>query len=168
VYAAGWDPGSFSLGYYVGIAHADNYETLYGHMLGQPAVRAGQAVAAGQRIGAVDNSGYSFGDHLHFMVRRFGSLVNPRTVLAFADGGLITEPVIGAGMRSGRGYLFGEAGWELVTPLGAGRRDAPGEGVAVHFNGPVEIVATDRRAAERAAGDIGWSVQTALKRRGLR
>ncbi|HLS55743.1 MAG TPA: phage tail tape measure protein [Zeimonas sp.] len=168
VYAAGWDPGSFSLGYYVGIAHADNYETLYGHMLGQPAVRAGQAVAAGQRIGAVDNSGYSFGDHLHFMVRRFGNLVNPRTVLAFADGGLITEPVIGAGMRSGRGYLFGEAGWELVTPLGAGRRDAPGEGVAVHFNGPVEIVATDRRAAERAAGDIGWSVQTALKRRGLR
>ena len=53
----------------------------------------------------------------------------------------------------------------------AGRRagDAAGGagGVTVQFLGHTEIVATDRREAERAAGDIGWGVRTALRRRGL-
>lgn len=170
VYAAGWDYNDFSLGYYVGITHADGYQTLYGHLLRQPLVRVGQEVAAGQMIGQVDNTGYSFGDHLHFMVRRNGQLINPRQVLAFAGGGWITEPVFGTGMRTGRGYLFGEAGWEKVTPIGAeGARssDRESEAVAVHFHGPVEIIATDRREAERAAGDIAWGVRTRLRRKGV-
>ncbi|MDI3341891.1 MAG: hypothetical protein QJR03_15305 [Sphaerobacter sp.] len=53
----------------------------------------------------------------------------------------------------------------------AGRRagDAAGGagGVTVQFLGHTEIVATDRREAERAAGDIGWGVRTALRRRGM-
>jgi hypothetical protein len=34
----------------------------------------------------------------------------------YADGGLITEPVLGVGQRSGDPYVFGEAGVETVTP----------------------------------------------------
>lgn len=37
-----------------------------------------------------------------------------------AGGGVLTEPVAGVGMRSGRQYLLGEAGPEAVVPLGRG------------------------------------------------
>jgi len=36
----------------------------------------------------------------------------------FASGGVINEPVVGVGQRSGRGYIMGEAGPEAVVPLG--------------------------------------------------
>ena len=34
-----------------------------------------------------------------------------------ASGGLITEPIVGKGLRTGSTHVFGEAGAELVTPL---------------------------------------------------
>ena len=162
VYAAGYDYSDYSLGYYVGINHADGYQTLYGHMWRQPDVRAGQQVAAGQKIGGVDSTGYSFGDHLHFMVRKNGQLINPRQILAFARGGVINEPVVGLGMRSGSGYLLGESGPEEVTPLGAGGRRA----VEVNFRGPVTINAESERAAVRSARRVGWGVSEVLRQRG--
>lgn len=39
---------------------------------------------------------------------------------AFGNGGRITEPIVGFGMRSGGGYLFGEKGNETVVPDGGG------------------------------------------------
>jgi len=47
--------------------------------------------------------------------------VNPRRVRKFARGGLITEPVVGVGMRSGDEYRLGEAGVEAIGPLRGGR-----------------------------------------------
>lgn len=44
----------------------------------------------------------------------------------YAQGGIIPEPVIGVGLRSGRGYGFGEAGPEAVVPL-RGSAAGPGE-----------------------------------------
>ena len=41
------------------------------------AVYAGQRVYAGQVIGYVGNTGYSFGNHLHFEVYKNGTRVNP-------------------------------------------------------------------------------------------
>jgi hypothetical protein len=38
----------------------------------------------------------------------------------YGSGGIIPEPVIGVGLRSGHGYGFGENGPELVTPAGRG------------------------------------------------
>lgn len=38
----------------------------------------------------------------------------------WADGGMINEPSIITGMRSGKSYLAGEAGPEMVVPAGAG------------------------------------------------
>lgn len=36
----------------------------------------------------------------------------------YGNGGIISEPVIGRGMNSGRGYVLGERGSEMVTPIG--------------------------------------------------
>ena len=49
--------------------HGDGYYTLYGHQ-SSFSVKKGQKVSAGQRIGAVGNTGASFGNHLHFEVRK--------------------------------------------------------------------------------------------------
>lgn len=46
-------------------------------------------------------------------------------VFGFADGGVITEPIAGVGMKSGSRYTFGEEGAEAITPLnkGAGKAE---------------------------------------------
>jgi phage-related protein len=36
----------------------------------------------------------------------------------YGNGGMITEPVLGRGLNSGRGYMIGERGSEMVTPVG--------------------------------------------------
>ena len=38
------------------------------------------------------------------------------SIMAFAGGGVISEPVLGKGLSSGKGYLLGENGPETVTP----------------------------------------------------
>jgi len=45
-----------------------------------------------------------------------------------AHGGMITEKILGIG-RSGRRYMFGEAGAEMVTPL-----DQMGGGTSITLN----------------------------------
>lgn len=49
----------------------------------------------------------------------------------FGNGGMITEPVIGVGQRSGQGYMFGERGNEMVTPVGRGG----GNTINIYVNG---------------------------------
>jgi hypothetical protein len=53
------------------------------------------------------------------------------TLRGFADGGWVTEPVVGRGLRSGAGYAFGERGPEFVSPGGG----ATTVQVVVHVNG---------------------------------
>jgi len=74
---AGW------LGAYgnaVVVDHGGGISTLYGHM-SSVAVREGQQVSAGQKLGAVGSTGWSTGPHLHFEVRQNGDPVNPWTYL---------------------------------------------------------------------------------------
>lgn len=59
---AGW---CFSLGYCVAIAHANGYQTVYGHGNGVLAVSPGQQVVAGQRIMQSGCTGLCFGAHVH-------------------------------------------------------------------------------------------------------
>lgn len=68
-------------GNYVIIDHENGYQTLYAHMQKPAPVKKGQRVAQGTRIGAVGNTGYSTGPHLHFTVYKNGKLINPETVL---------------------------------------------------------------------------------------
>lgn len=65
-----------SWGYHVSIYHDDSYSTLYAHM-SEVAVSSGQWVEKGQVIGYVGNTGYSFGNHLHFEIYQDGSRVDP-------------------------------------------------------------------------------------------
>jgi murein DD-endopeptidase MepM/ murein hydrolase activator NlpD len=73
VVSAGWYGG---YGKCVRIAHANSFETLYGH-LSRIVVRVGQEVTAGEKIGEVGSTGRSTGAHLHYEVRKDGRAVNP-------------------------------------------------------------------------------------------
>ena len=66
----------WSWGNNVLIYHNGTYSTRYAHMCSM-AVYAGQYVEAGQVIGYVGNTGYSFGNHLHFEVYQNGTRINP-------------------------------------------------------------------------------------------
>lgn len=64
-----------SYGNYVVIDHGDGKSTLYAHMTATN-VSAGQTVSKGDVIGFVGNTGYSFGNHLHFEFRINGEKVD--------------------------------------------------------------------------------------------
>jgi murein DD-endopeptidase MepM/ murein hydrolase activator NlpD len=69
-----------SFGNYIVLSHHAGWMSLYGH-LQSVSVKAGQGVAAGQRIAYSGNTGYSTGPHLHFSVFKSGRTVNPNNVL---------------------------------------------------------------------------------------
>lgn len=60
----------------VQIKHAGNKSTLYAH-LSEIFVKEGQAVAQGDKIGAVGSTGWATGPHLHFEFKVNGQYVDP-------------------------------------------------------------------------------------------
>jgi len=83
---AGWTSGG---GNTVTISHASGYLTRYLHMVQQPSVAVGQQVGQGQLLGYVGSTGNSTGPHLHFEIRRGGSVydISP----AYACGATVTR-----------------------------------------------------------------------------
>ena len=73
VVSAGWYGG---YGNCIRIAHANNFETLYGH-LSRITVKVGQEVTVGQKVGEIGSTGHSTGNHLHYEIRKDGKAVNP-------------------------------------------------------------------------------------------
>lgn len=65
------DPKGHNYGIHVRITHADGYETIYGH-LDKALVKEGNRVEAGTLIGLADDTGNSFGSHLHLTLKRKG------------------------------------------------------------------------------------------------
>jgi hypothetical protein len=65
------DPGDHNYGRHIRITHADGYETIYAH-LEKPLVKEGNRVEAGTLIGLANDSGNSFGSHLHLTLKRKG------------------------------------------------------------------------------------------------
>lgn len=65
------------------ISHGNGVVTRYAHMSGFRA-QVGQAVAAGDVIGAIGSTGRSTGPHLHFEVRINDQAVDPRRFLTVA------------------------------------------------------------------------------------
>lgn len=117
----------------------DNRRYGYYHMLQRPFVNAGQFVMRSVPLGLLGSTGYSSGPHLHFSVTAPGGTawIDPLTVFpasanmtrnlphlnmgephhrAYANGGWITEPVAGIGLRTGTSYSLGENEAEYVTP----------------------------------------------------
>lgn len=72
----GWNGG---YGNVVFIDHCNGYVTVYAH-LSAINVSAGMTVGRGTVVGAVGNTGNSFGSHLHFEVRLNGTPINPWSV----------------------------------------------------------------------------------------
>ena len=63
-------------GNYITIKHDNGISTLYAHAH-SVGVKQGQKVEAGQQIGKIGNTGYSFGAHIHFEVRENNKPVDP-------------------------------------------------------------------------------------------
>lgn len=74
---AGW---SGSYGYVVDIDHGGGFMTRYAHC-SDLYVSAGEKVYQGKIIAAVGSTGVSSGPHLHFEVRKYGSVVNPASYI---------------------------------------------------------------------------------------
>lgn len=64
------------LGKLVEINHGYGYKTVYAH-LSRISVKRGQHLTRGQIIGAVGNTGYSTGPHLHYEIHYQGRAQNP-------------------------------------------------------------------------------------------
>lgn len=67
-------------GIMVEIDHGNGLTTRFAHM-SRLAVKAGQTIEPGQKIGASGNTGRSTGPHLHYEVRAGGKAVNPMRYL---------------------------------------------------------------------------------------
>jgi|GEM_PF-636128 len=78
VVESGWDPKGG--GYYMSLKHSDGLVTSYLH-LSERYYSKGEKVLAGYIIARSGNSGGSSGPHLHFCVRKNGSLVSPQDFL---------------------------------------------------------------------------------------
>ncbi|QDG90699.1 peptidoglycan DD-metalloendopeptidase family protein [Pseudarthrobacter sp. NIBRBAC000502770] len=125
VSSAGWS--SYGGGNEIHIDHPNGLQTWYAH-LNSFAVKMGDMVSAGSRIGTVGSTGNSTGPHLHYMVLKGGwpSYVNPADYL---DGG---------GEAGGRGWnpiadivdglvgsfkkAFPAAGFIADLAIGAGKK----------------------------------------------
>lgn len=66
------------------IQHDFGFETRYGH-LSSIAVRVGQRVSRGDRIGGMGSTGRSTGTHLHYEIRVGGNPINPMTYIRAAQ-----------------------------------------------------------------------------------
>lgn len=71
-------------GNYVAVQAKDGAVIYYCHLASR-AVKKGEKVKAGQRIGIMGNTGYSFGAHLHFEVRRNNKAINAAEYLGIPN-----------------------------------------------------------------------------------
>ncbi|GAB3220168.1 M23 family metallopeptidase [Spirosoma arcticum] len=69
----GHDP---ALGVFVQLQHAFGFETTYGHLKGY-CVKPGQSIELNEEIGRVGQTGLATGPHLHYTIKKNGSVLDP-------------------------------------------------------------------------------------------
>lgn len=69
----------YSYGNYILVQHKHGFETRYAH-LSKRYVEVGESVEQGQKIGAMGNTGTSYGSHLHYEIYYNNYLINPLTI----------------------------------------------------------------------------------------
>ena len=97
------------------------YTTADGSSKPTAAARKAMAVLDGYGIGSIDASGKS--SSFNFASKSFQRM---------ATGGMITEPIFGIG-KSGKSYLLGEAGNEMVTPMSQVSNTSAGATINIHI-----------------------------------
>lgn len=109
-----------SYGHHVRVNHAGGWQTLYAHM-SSIAVRAGQAVARGARLGGVGTTGNSTGNHLHFEALKGGRRIEPASLMRFDSGGWLMPGGVGVNLTRKPEPVFTSQQW---SKLGAGGMSA--------------------------------------------
>jgi len=142
VYRVETDPTVSNYGIHVRIAHRDGWKTIYAH-LQQAQVAVGDQVSGGQQIGRSNNTGNSFGSHLHFGVKKDGetyidenghswpsNLHDPWPLLrgvvdAYLDqrgtAGWAYASSIGLNLQGGHGRASGDLNLRAAASAGAAR-----------------------------------------------
>ena len=97
-------------GNYIRIDRADGLQVFMCHMASRK-VKVGQAVKAGDVVGIEGNTGYSFGSHCHFEVRKNGISVDPTPYLGIANAAgtyavKTSAPVVRKSSYTSNGLMF--------------------------------------------------------------
>jgi SLT domain-containing protein len=127
----------------------------------------------GNIFNPVDNTAAAIG----YIRSRYGSVFNVPGIVSlshggsyvgYANGGIINEPIIGKGLRTGTNYAFGEQGAEMVTPLGympAGTRAIASSGagsaapIIIHVHTTAELSMDGSRMARQLMPEIVTQVR---------
>ncbi|MFN2223181.1 MAG: peptidoglycan DD-metalloendopeptidase family protein, partial [Candidatus Promineifilaceae bacterium] len=133
-------PTGHNYGIHVRIMHQDGYKTIYGH-LQKAFVRTGQIVEAGAILGLADNTGNSYGSHLHLTLKKVGAKVNnwPYNIIdptpfllpllgwqepagPFLEGWLLSDAVYSKGklaqINAGGATLYVDQEHKVLVPAG--------------------------------------------------
>ena len=141
--AKGFEPGG-SYGNYVHIAHGGTYSTFYAH-LSSVAVSVGQTVKKGQYIGYMGATGYAFGGHLHFEVRKNGVWQNPTPYInADLPGGEAKEDLVHCVAFSVE-YYYRNNKWGWLPIVKSGKRPTDTIGNKGEHIGAVAVLSSGLR-----------------------
>ncbi len=154
------------------VDHGGGWETQYCHMRrGSVAVRTGQQVSRGERLGDVGYSGFADFAHLHFEVRKDGDFVDPFSMLGagaacLRDGATATglwEEAAARAFPYRRGQFI-ESGFASAIPntlaleQGAAKLSAAGpEGDGLIFYARVMNARAGDRIRLRVTGPAGFA-----------
>ncbi len=98
------------------VKHRNNNLTVYAH-LSRIAVRGGQSISQGQNVGAVGQTGWATGPHLHFEFRVNGAHRDPLTIAKQSE----SVPVAATARPA-----FNQAAAQVRTQLSAAAQMLPG------------------------------------------
>jgi hypothetical protein len=89
-----------------------------------------------------------------------GALTTPLPTKAYADGGWITEPVVGIGTRSRSRYLIGENDDELIVP----KDQVNGNATHYSFSADVRVDSENKKLAARIQRAVEEAVREEVRR----
>lgn len=153
--------GNTSYGRWIEIAHGDGYTTRYAHLSVQY-VRVGQRVARGERIGAVGDTGGSSGPHLHFELRRSGTVIRPvfhgRTAHFWGTRNYTSQncPADGGGSGSSGAGVLGRVNTS-GAPLNVRASASASAGIVGTVPDGASVRITCQRTGTRVTGTYGTS-----------
>jgi tape measure domain-containing protein len=112
-----------------------------------------------------------YGDVFH--VPGIMALAAGKPYIGYANGGIISEPIAGIGLRTGTRYAFGERGPEMISPLGympAGTRAIASSGASsgvthVHIHTTAELNIDGTRLARMQMPEIVQQIRSATAAR---